>query len=117
MKNNIYVIPFSILAAGLFISAIVISTTWRYNAKLNQTITVTGSAKKDITSDLGFLRGTISAYASTPGAAYQQLNTQKPILIDYFINKGIPKDKITLSTIIEIEDASTNISLYQVSAA
>ncbi|MCX6149649.1 MAG: SIMPL domain-containing protein [Ignavibacteriales bacterium] len=109
MKNNQYLIPFSVLAFGLIICSIIVSTTWRYNAKLNQTITVTGSAKKDIVSDLGFLRGTISAQAGSAGAAFQELNSRKPILLEYLASKGFPKDKINFFTI-------TNYPIYEVAS-
>ncbi len=99
MKNNPYLVPISVLSAAMIICSIIVASTWRANAMKDQTITVTGSAKKDIISDLGFLRGTLSASASSAQAAFQEMNSKKPLLIDYLASKGFPKDKISFFTI------------------
>ncbi len=99
MKNNPYLLPICVLSAAFIICSIIISSTWRANAMKDQTITVTGSAKKEIVSDLGFLRGTISANASSAQAAFRELNSQKPLLIEYLTGKGFPKDKINFFTV------------------
>jgi hypothetical protein len=78
-EKNQFLIPAAVLAAGLILCAFIIALTWRANRKADQTITVTGSAKKEITSDLGFLRGTLSSRAATAEAAYNELNRQKQI--------------------------------------
>ena len=78
---------------------IVFTRTWKSSQNANQTINVTGSAKIDIISDLGFLRGTISVQSLTSESAYAELNRQKPILISYLTSKGFPKDKIEFFTI------------------
>ena len=86
--------------AGSFIIGVVFFTNaWKSSQSANQTISVTGSAKKEIVSDLGFLRGTISVQSSTSESAFAELNRQKPILISYLERKGFPKDKIEFNTI------------------
>ena len=87
------------LSSALIISVIILAVTWRSNYASNQTINVTGSAKKDITSDLGVLRGTITAQASTAEEAYRQLEKMKPVLISYLSSKGFTGDKIEFYTI------------------
>ena len=109
MKSNL-IIPGIIISAGLIICAIIVSLTWRQNYRMNQTITVTGSAKQDITSDLGFLRGTISARASNPESSYNQLVAQKPTVISFLESKGIPKEKITFFTI-------SNYPVYEITSS
>lgn len=109
LKNNPYLVPISVLSAALMICSIIMASTWRANAMKDQTITVTGSAKKEIVSDLGFLRGTITATAFTAQAAFQELNSQKPLLIEYLAGKGFPKDKISFFTI-------NNYPVYEVSS-
>ncbi|MCU7494397.1 MAG: SIMPL domain-containing protein [Ignavibacteria bacterium] len=98
-EKNQFLIPAAVLAAGLILCAFIIALTWRANRKADQTITVTGSAKKEITSDLGFLRGTLSSRAATAEAAYNELNRQKPIVVSYLTSKGFSQDKITFYTI------------------
>lgn len=107
MTTNRFFIPSLILAAAFLISTLVISGTWR-RVKSDQTINVTGSAKKVMVSDLGFLRGSISAEAATASLAYRALETQKPILLEYLRSKGFPADKIELQTINNYPNYSFN---------
>jgi hypothetical protein len=97
-KNNLF-LPSIILGISLIIGVFVFTTAWKSNQRSNQTITVTGSAKQDIVSDLGFLRGTISVQSTTSESAFAELNRQKPILVSYLENKGFSKDKIGFYTI------------------
>jgi uncharacterized protein len=98
MKEHALTMPAIILAAGLLVSVIVFSYVWSDSKSADQTITVTGSAKKDIVSDLGILRGTISVEAPTAEAAYRALKGQKPTLIEYLASQGFPEDKVTFFT-------------------
>ena len=98
-KRNEFFLPAVILGVSLIIGVVVFTNAWKTNQRSNQTITVTGSAKKDIVSDLGFLRGTISVQASTSEGAYTELNREKPTLISYLEGKGFSKDKIEFNTI------------------
>ena len=65
----------------------------------NQIITVTGSAKAVIVSDLGILRGTLMVEATTAREAYRELEIQKPVLLSYFKSKGFAGDKVNYQTI------------------
>ena len=97
-KNNLQ-ISAAILGISFLIVAIILAWTWKSNYNSNQTITVTGSAKKDIVSDLAILKGTLSAEAPTAEAAYKEMEKEKPALIAYLNAKGFSKDKIEFSTI------------------
>ncbi len=97
-KNQLF-IPAVIIGISFIIGVVFFTNAWRSSQRANQTINVTGSAKKEIVSDLGFLRGTISVQSSTSEGAYSELNRQKPILISYLSGKGFPKDKIEFFTI------------------
>lgn len=96
-KNNL-LLPSIILSAGILIVGIILSVTWRSNSKSNETITVTGSAKMDLVSDLGILRGTISAAGYTAQEAYRMLESQKPSFEKYLAGKGFEKSKIKYQT-------------------
>ncbi len=87
------------MSIALLFVAIIVTQTWSSNYKANQTITVTGSAKKDIVSDLGILRGSISVRSFSSMDAYKMLQSQKPILLSYFKKNGFPKDKVTFYTV------------------
>jgi hypothetical protein len=97
-KDNL-LIPSIVIAVTLIICAVIVTSTWKSNYASNQTINVTGSAKKEITSDLGVLRGTLSVQYPTAEGAYRELNSQKPILISYLKGKGFSEDKIEFFTI------------------
>jgi len=108
-SKNQWVLPALILAAAFLLGTFFISGTWRSVSKANQTITVTGSAKKDITSDLGILRGTISVQAGAAKEAYQELEREKPIFFAYLTQKGFPKESLNLFTI-------TSYPVYEMNA-
>ena len=108
-KNN-NLIPFLILAIALILCSVIFVTAWRANYSSNQTITVTGSAKKDITSDLGILRGSISVEAPTAEMAYQELKRQKPILIAYLASNGFPEKELEFFTM-------NSYPIYEMSSA
>ena len=111
-KNDLF-LPSIILGICFIIGVVVFTNAWKSNQRANQTITVTGSAKKEIVSDLGFLRGTITVQSSSSESAFAELNRQKPILISYLAQKGFPKDKIEFFTINNYPVYETNSMGYQ----
>lgn len=94
-----YSFPALILAASIVFASIIIGGVWKSISKANQTITVTGSAKKTIISDLGILRGSISSQSFSAADAYRNLKSQKPLLLKYLKTKGFDKDKVQFFTI------------------
>lgn len=99
MTSNRLILPSIILGLAAVVSTLILSGTWRKVRSENQTITVTGSAKKVMVSDLGILRGTLSASGTVASDAYRALQSQKPILVEYIRSKGFPVDKIEFQTI------------------
>ncbi len=93
-EKNPIILSSIIIAIAIVIVGILISSAWRNSTSANQTITVTGSAKKEIVSDLGILRGSITASASTAIDAYRKLEAQKPVLLNYLANYGFTKDMV-----------------------
>src|SRR5215212_7480424 len=61
------------LAVALVLSSIVMAWAITQNKKSDQTITVTGSARKRIKSDLVIWRGSVSYQAAQPQGAYSSL--------------------------------------------
>lgn len=107
-KNNLLV-PYLILGLSFIIGVFIFVGAWKSNQSANQTITVTGSAKKEIVSDLGFLRGTLTVQASGPEFAFRELNRHKPFLLAYLDKKGFPKDKVEFFTM-------NNYPVYEIGA-
>jgi len=97
LKNKIY--ENLVLGISFILGVIIFTYVWSNNQSSNQTITVTGSAKKEIISDFGILRGSLSVSSSSQESAYKQLQSDKKILLDYLEKKGFPKDKIEFFTI------------------
>ena len=108
MINNRFIIPFSILGFSLILSTFIFSGTWRKIKSENQTITVTGSAKQLIVSDLGVLRGTLSVEAESGLAAYRLLQAQKPVLMEYFKSKGFSANQVNVQTISSFPNFTFN---------
>lgn len=97
-NKNSLIVPFLILGLSIVIGVFIFVGAWKSNQRANQTITVTGSAKKEIISDLGFLRGSLTVQMATPEYAFRELNNQKKILLAYLDKKGFPKDKVEFFT-------------------
>lgn len=97
-KHNL-ALAAAIITIGLLLSVLMLNSTWRSQISTSQTINVTGSAKKEIVSDFGILKGTLSAQAFTSAEAYRSLQRQKPILLAFIQKEGFDPDKVKLSTI------------------
>ena len=108
MTNNRFILPFAILGFSLILSTFIFSGTWRKIKSENQTITVTGSAKQLIVSDLGVLRGTLSVEAESALAAYRLLQAQKPVLMEYFKSKGFSANQVNVQTISSFPNFTFN---------
>jgi hypothetical protein len=111
-KNNL-IIPFVIIAVAFIFGIIIFVSAWSSNRKADQTITVTGSAKKEITSDLGIFRGTINVEGTTAGEAYRILQQQKPVLLDYLAANGFSQDKVEFFTVNSYPVYEMNANGYQ----
>lgn len=98
MNRNRFVLPALILGIAAVVATFIVAITFSNIKDNDQSITTTGSAKQVIVSDLGILRGTITVQAESPKAAYQQLQSEKPIVLNYLINKGFSEDAIEFQT-------------------
>ena len=65
----------------------------------DQTITVTGSARKRITSDLVIWRSAITYQSPVLSEAYRSLAEAVPKVKAYLVSKGIAENQITVSSI------------------
>lgn len=112
-----------ILALGLVITGIILGSTWRKVSRSNVTITVTGSAQKEIRSDLAVWSGNFSNESATMTDAYQKLQQSGTKVKNYILSKGFPQEKIIFSSVNTStlyrqtsEGVSTNeISSYRLS--
>jgi len=110
--KNQTILSASIIGISLIISVILIVSAWRSNYNTNQIIRVTGSANMKITSDLGILRGTLTAKALSASQAYQKLKNEMPILLKYLGSKGFPKNRVSFSPIKSYPNYKLNTNGY-----
>ena len=88
-----------VLAVGLVIATTIGGWFFVKGKRGDQTITVTGSARKRITSDLVIWRSSISYQAPTLSEAYRLLTEAVPRVKAYMVGKGIAENQITVSSI------------------
>ena len=87
------------LAIGLVLASIIGGYSFVQGKRGDQTIVVTGSARKRIKSDLVIWRSSISYQAATLADAYRSLSESVPRVKSYLLSKGIPENEITISSI------------------
>jgi uncharacterized protein len=87
------------LAIGLIISSLILGWAYKDSKKGDEAITVTGSAKKRIKSDLVVWNAGVSTQSPQLSEAYKQLSDYTPRIKKYLIDKGIPEQQITVSSI------------------
>jgi len=87
------------LAIGLVLASITFGWFYSRTKKSDEAITVTGSAKKRIKSDLVVWSAGVSAQSAKLTDAYAQLSSGIPRIKEYLIGKGIRADQMTVSSI------------------
>ncbi|CCO07966.1 SIMPL domain-containing protein [Desulforamulus hydrothermalis] len=98
-KGKYYVIAAALLAAALVICSLVLANPLANYAASRSSITVTGSAKKQIVSDLAVWRGSFYQDSATLPEAYKNLKGDLEKVKSYLKSKGIAEDQITVSSI------------------
>lgn len=91
-----FIIPAFILAASVVGATYLFTGAYREARRSDQTITVTGSSKQEIVSDLGILRGSISVTEVAAADAFRALNEQRPQVLDYLKEKGFDPAKVVV---------------------
>ena len=92
------------LALGVCVVIASLVFGWFYsNAKKgDDAITVTGSAKRRITSDLVIWSAGVSQQAPQLADAYKSLADNVPRIKQYLLSKGIPENQMTVSSISSV---------------
>ncbi len=97
-NGNIFNAGFA-LAVALVLSSIVGAWAYTHTKKSDQTVTVTGSARKRIKSDLVIWRAGVSYQAPQLSEAYKALSDNIPRVKQYLLSKGVTETQITVSSI------------------
>jgi len=87
------------LAIGLVVASVIGGWAFVKARRGDQSITVTGSARKRIRSDLVIWRAGVSFQAPALADAYRSLSESVPRVKAYLISKGIAENQITISSI------------------
>ncbi len=87
------------LAIGLVLSSIILGWAYTHKKDGNEAVTVTGSAKKRIKSDLVIWSAGVSYQSAQLSDAYKQLSDNIPKIKKYLVEKGIAENQITVSAI------------------
>jgi len=98
-KNNYWFNAGVALAIGLVVSSMIFGWFFAKSKKGDEAITVTGSAKKRIKSDLVVWSAGVSVQSPQLQEAYKQLSDGVPRIKQYLIGKGIPENQMTVSSI------------------
>jgi uncharacterized protein len=103
-KNNNLFKAALVLALGIVAAAAIFGWSYSKSKKGDEAITVTGSAKKRIKSDLIVWSASITAQSTQISDAYKQLADNVPKVKNYLIEKGIPEAQITISSISSVQE-------------
>jgi uncharacterized protein len=95
------------LAAGLVLSASIATTTW-LKVKNSRYVSVKGSAKKDIQSDLVIWRGSFTAEAADLLAAQRKLKDDAARVEQFLRNKGVTNFLFMPIVIEEVKTRNTD---------
>ncbi len=98
-NNWVWVTVAAVLAVGLIISSWLLGSSLVKIKTAGNTITVTGSAKKAIKSDLAEWNGTFLAKSPELTSAYSQLKVSQTKVKSYLQSEGITEKDIVFSSI------------------
>jgi hypothetical protein len=87
------------LAIGLVLASVIVGSAFVKGKRSDQTIVVTGSARKRIRSDMVVWKAAVTQQAPALADAYRTLAENVPRVKSYLIGKGIPENQITISAI------------------
>src|SRR5437667_12875860 len=88
-----------VLAIGLVLASWIGGAAFVKGKRSDQTIVVTGSAKRPIKSDLVIWKAGVSFQASALADAYRSLSENVPRVKAYLISKGIADNQLTIYSI------------------
>jgi len=96
MKNYIGAV---VIALAVIIGLWIIGNAYKYKFKSSETISVTGLAEIDFTSDLIVWSGTFNRYGFELKTAYSTLKQDETAIKAYLNSKGIPDSNIVFSSV------------------
>jgi len=98
-RNGFWVNSGVALALAMVMSSIIFGWFYSNAKKGDEAITVTGSAKKRIKSDLVVWSAGVTTQSAAVADAYKDLSKEIPQIKQYLAGKGVPDDQMTVSSI------------------
>lgn len=98
-RNHLWLNGGVALGLGIFLAATSFGWFYSNSKKGDEAVTVTGSAKRRIKSDLVLWSAGVSVQSGQLSAAYQQIAGDIPRIKQYLVGKGIPENQMTVSSI------------------
>ncbi len=102
-KNNVWIVVSIILSLGIIISSFIMTNGFVEVRADKDTLTVKGSAKKEIKSDLIVWSGSFSYESSDLKQAYNGIKDSQNKVQKYLVNEGISENEIVFSSINTIQ--------------
>ncbi|MFN5135872.1 MAG: SIMPL domain-containing protein [Chitinophagaceae bacterium] len=96
MKNWI---PAAVISLAVIVGLWIVGDAYKYKFKSSETISVTGLAEKDFTSDLIVWSGSFNRYGFDLKTAYASLKQDESTIKSYLNSKGISDSNIVFSAI------------------
>ncbi|MCF6214270.1 MAG: SIMPL domain-containing protein [Flavobacteriaceae bacterium] len=96
MKKNLNAIVFAI---AIIIAAVILGDAYVNRNKAKGSISVTGLGSKNFTSDLIVWEGNFTSESSELKTAFNNLEKDKKIILNYLIGKGIDKSQIVFDAV------------------
>jgi hypothetical protein len=98
-RNNYWLNGGVALALGLVMSSVIFGWFYSNAKKGDEAITVTGSAKKRIKSDLVVWSAGVTTQSTNITDGYKQISQDIPKIKEYLMSKGVPESQMTVSSI------------------
>jgi hypothetical protein len=100
-------IPAAIIGACIIIAFIIVGSVVKYKFRSAETITVTGLAEKDFTSDLIVWQGSYARKSFDLKTAYALLKQDETAIRDYLNRKGVTNAEMVFSSVQINKEFST----------
>src|SRR5260221_2735742 len=96
MRQNLTAL---IIGLSIILTALIISSAYKYKFKGEETITVTGLAEKNFSSDLVVWKGDYSRKMPDLKSAYSLLKKDEATVLNYLKNKNIKDSELQFSSV------------------
>lgn len=105
MKSNLIIVTI-IAVVGLIGTACILGSAYKYKYKVNNTINVTGNAKKDFEADIVKWTATYSKKSFELSDASEALKQDKELVKKFLLDKGIKENEIVFNSVSISRDFS-----------